>query len=68
MKTITFETVKKHDVSSFRPIDKPRWSQMINPMRNNRTFRYLTEKEMAYNCVDNDYLMYLWNKREDFYE
>lgn len=62
------KSVKYNDVIYFRPIDKPRWSQMINPMRNNRTFRYLTEKEMEFNCVDNGYLMYLWNKREDFYE
>lgn len=62
-KSVTYD-----DVINFRPIDKPRWSQMINPMRNNRTFRYLTEDEMAYNCVDKDYLMYLWNNRENFYE
>lgn len=62
------KSVTEDDVMYFRPIDKPRWSQMINPMRNNTTFRYLTEKEIAFNCVDKDYLMYLWNNREDFYE
>lgn len=61
-------SVTEHDVLSFRPIDKPRFSQMINPMRNNTTFRYLTEEEMAFNCLDKDYLMYLWNNREKFYE
>ncbi len=61
-------SVALEDVLSFSPIDKPRWSQMINPIRNNTTFRYLTEKEIAFNCVDKDYLMYLWNNREDFYE
>jgi hypothetical protein len=61
-------TVKKHDVSSFRPIDKPRWSQIINPYRNKRFFRYLTDREMEFNCVDKDYLMYLWSNRELFYE
>lgn len=62
------KSVTEDDVMYFSPIDKPRWSQMINPMRNNTTFRYLTEKEMAFNCVDKDYLMYLWNNRENFYE
>lgn len=62
------KSVRYGDVIYFRPIDKPRWSQMINPYRNKRFFRYLTDKEMEFNCVDRDYLMYLWNNRENFYE
>lgn len=60
--------VTEKQVKSFRPINKPRWSQMINPYRNNTKFRYLTDAECEVNCVDRDYLLYLWNNRENFYE